>query len=221
MKEINKKATCILLIGENEYLNKCAILFAEQKLDLIAVVRSKDTFIKEENLAELKPDYVFSFLSDRILKGPLLEFKNVNFHPAPPEWPGRGSASLAIYHSSVSYGATAHIMTVNIDDGPILSVKRFGILPDESCESLFSRGENACLELFYEIVTHIVIHNALPEPSGEQWKRKAMTRKQFEKWLILNPDDRDDFVRKIKATRHSKYPGPYILIHGYKFALTQ
>jgi methionyl-tRNA formyltransferase len=213
--------SCILLIGKQENLNRSAILFAQQILDIKALVRHEDKHLDEEFLAQLKPDFVLSFLSEKILKGPLLRCPNVNFHPAPPEWPGRGGASLAIYHRAETYGATAHIMNPIVDSGPILAVQRFPILPGESCESLFDRAEHACLELFYEVGAHISAQGGLPKISGENWKRKPMTRKQFEKWLVLNEKDKDDFIRKIQAARHSQYPGPYVFIHGHKFALLE
>lgn len=214
-----KPASCILLMGRHEYLNGCALSFAQQAFDVLAVIRHKDALLSEDDLCALQPDYVFSFLNEKILKGNLLCCKNVNFHPAPPEWPGRGSASLALYHGSTTFGATAHLMSASVDSGPILSVKRFSIIANESCESLFSRAENACLDLFYEILTYITEHGNLPQPSGDAWARRAITRKQFEEWLILNPDDHEDFIRKINASRHSTHPGPYVFLHGYKFAL--
>jgi len=218
---INHKFTCILLTGKHEYLNRCAILFAEQAFNVLAVVGPQDKQLNEEELSKLRPDFVLSFLNEKILRGALLKCRNVNFHPSPPEWPGRGGASLALYHEAMTYGATAHVMHPKVDAGPILSVRRFSIFPGESCESLFSRAENACLELFYEIVTHIVAHDSLPELSGETWQGQAMTRKQFNEWLILDREDKDDFLRKIRAAKHSQFPGPYVILNGHKFGLVK
>lgn len=213
------KPGCVLLTGHQEHLSESAISFAQQCLDVRAVVRPEDGPLYEQALADLHPDYVFSFLNDRILTGPLLNCRNVNFHPAPPEWPGRGSASLALYHGSAVFGATAHVMTAKVDTGPILAVKRFPILPEESCESLFSRAEHACLDLFFDVLTHVAQHGDLPGPTGVVWQGKAMSRMEFEQWLILDPSDRDAFMKKIRAARHSRFPGPYIIIHGQKFSL--
>ncbi|MGQ0663033.1 MAG: hypothetical protein ACT4P2_05500 [Pseudomonadota bacterium] len=35
-------------------------------------------------------DFVVSFLNPTILRGSILRKPNVNFHPAPPDYPGRG-----------------------------------------------------------------------------------------------------------------------------------
>jgi methionyl-tRNA formyltransferase len=221
MHNKSHRKKCILLTGRQEYLNQSAILFAEQIFDILLVIGHSDAHPDEEVLYRMQPDFVFSFLNEKILKGRLLNVRNVNFHPAPPEYPGRGGASLAIYNREATYGATAHIMNSDVDSGQILAVQRFSILPEESCESLFDRAEHACLELFYRIGTHISNHGDLPERSGDTWKRRPISRKEFEKWLELelNTEDQDAFLRKIKAARHSKYPGPYIILNGYKFGL--
>ena len=216
---VQNKLTCIILLGSQNYLNHCAVLFAKQIFNVIAIINPDNDKFDEDELYELKPDYVFSFLNQRILYGALLKCTNVNFHPSPPNWPGRGGASLAIYTGDKYFGATAHTMELKVDAGTILKTKYFTILPDEACESVFSRSENACLELFYEILSYIALHKKLPEPSGETWTRSATSRKQFEEWLLLNPADKDDFLLKIKASKHSKLPGPYVIVHGHKFGL--
>lgn len=214
-----KKKSCILFIGKKEGLNASAVLFARQIFDIKALIRHDDALPDDSMLMKLQPDIVISFLNEKILQGAWLQCRNVNFHPAPPEWPGRGSASLAIFHGSEIYGATAHEMRSAVDSGTILAVRRFPIPPGETCESLFARAEHACLELFFEIGTYFAMQGELPEAAKETWQRKAMSRKQFSEWLILDQEDKDTFERKIKASQHSSFPGPYVIIHGYKFGL--
>lgn len=213
------KQSCILLLGRDSYLNHLAVLFTEQLFCVVKKVFPEDADFCEKSLATLRPDYVFSFLNDRILRDDLLKLQAINFHPAPPEWPGRGSASLALFNGDKMYGATAHLMSKQVDSGSILQVKRFFIAQNESCESLFERGKQACLDLFYDILTHISLYGHLPKASNETWKRKPFTRKQFEDWLILNPEDKESFLQKIKAAKHPKFSGPFVIIHGHKFAL--
>lgn len=78
---------------------------------------------------------------------------------------------------------------------------------------------DACLELFKKAVNYIAKHNRLPVPCGQRWGRKPLTKKKFQKWLILDPKNKKEFIEKIKAARHSKFPGPYVMVHGYKFSL--
>ena len=30
-----------------------------------------------------------------------------------------------------------------------------------------------------------------------------------------------EFIKKIKASKHSQFPGPYIIVNGYKFSLSK
>ncbi len=48
-----------------------------------------------DELSKMSFDLVISFLSDLILPEPCCRGPNVNFHPAPPAYPGRGGASYA------------------------------------------------------------------------------------------------------------------------------
>lgn len=216
---MKNKSSCVILVGNNQKLNKEAINHTRKYFLIKKIVNFRDDNITEAQVAALKPEYVFNFLSDKILKGPLLKFKNINFHPAPPEWPGRGSASLALFHGAKYYGATAHIMNLSVDSGKILLVKRFPIFTGETCESVFARGEKACLALLKKAVSYISKHGQLPFVCAEVWKRKPSTRKEFQKWLILDPKNKKEFIKKIKSATHSRFSGPYVMIHGYKFGL--
>jgi methionyl-tRNA formyltransferase len=213
------RPTAILIVRSRCRLNEDAIAFVRDSMDLRAVLESADWPQWKESIDAIEADYVFNFLSDRILKGAILERKNVNFHPAPPEYPGRGTASYALFDNIGSFGACAHVMAAKPDAGPILKVRRFPIGDDEGCESVSRRAELACLDLLQEVVTEIARSGALPPPCGAVWKGAAFTRKQFEEWLMLDPADPDAFARKVRAARHSKYPGPFVTLHGYRFGL--
>jgi methionyl-tRNA formyltransferase len=53
----------------------------------------------------------------------------VNFHAAPPSYPGRDPHHWAAYDRAVIYGATAHFMWPSVDAGPICGVLLQGIQP--------------------------------------------------------------------------------------------
>jgi methionyl-tRNA formyltransferase len=213
------RPSCVLLLRSGHPLNPMAERFCRQGFRVLAT--ESDRSRSEAELAALKPDFVFSFLNERILKGALLEIENANFHPAPPEYPGRGGASIALFDGVATYGATAHRMVAAIDAGAILTVSRFAVLPDESCDSLYGRAELAALDLFHQVLGHVVRHRALPPPSGDAWTRKPITRAEFEQWLMLDPGQPETFRRKVEAARHPQFPGPFVTIHGYRFALSE
>ena len=215
------RPSAILIVRSRCRLNEDAIAFARDALRLTAVLESAQWDDWKDRVETMEGDVVLNFLSDRLLSGAVLSRPNVNFHPAPPEYPGRGTASYAIYDGVGQFGACAHVMDPRPDSGTILKVKRFAIAAHEGCESVSRRAELACLDLLQDMVTHIAAYGHLPPPCGDRWTRKAFTRKQFEQWLILDPSDPDGFCRKVAAARHSKYPGPYVYLHGHRFALDE
>ncbi len=217
--EIINKQSCILLIDTRNFFINATKTFAEQYFNVVKVVLADENNVNEDELASLNADYVFSFLSNRILRGALIKNTTINFHPAPPEWPGRGAASYAIFYESEFYGATAHIVEKGIDTGAILKTKLFPIYKNETCESLFQRGEQACLDLYYEILYYIYENKQVPLPNGEKWLRKAKKKKELLDWMVLDSSNEVEFEKKIKACKHSKFPGPFVFVNGHKFGL--
>lgn len=213
------RPTALLIVRSGCRLNEDAVAVARDTLDVRHVLESADSDSWAPRLDRLDGRIVLNFLSDRILKGAVLDRDAVNFHPAPPEYPGRCTASYALFDSAATFGATAHRMAATPDSGAILMVRRFPIIADEDCDVVAGHAEAACLDLLREIVAHVGRTGALPPPSGETWRRKPFTRKEFEDWLVLDPADRATFERKIRAARHPRYPGPYVFVNGHRFSL--
>jgi methionyl-tRNA formyltransferase len=203
-----------LCIPPDHALSSAAVRLVEAKFKTRVVPADKAALLDE------KPgDMVLNFLGSTIFRGRVLDVSNVNFHPAPPEYPGRGGASRALFDGSATFGATAHRMERTPDSGPIYAVERFPIEPAEGCASVFARAEAACLDLLGGIVSHLAEHQTLPPPTDAKWVGRAMTRKQFEAWLVLDPADPESFERKIAAARHPRFPGPYVIVNGHRFGL--
>ncbi|MFC1606539.1 formyltransferase family protein [Candidatus Latescibacterota bacterium] len=222
-----QRFSCILLTSDNVYLSNSAEAYARTLFDVKYVSmqsRNQKSLSAEffDVLAKEKTDYLFNFLSPVILKkGTLyqIEIASVNFHPAPPEWPGIGSASYALYENDETFGVTSHIITEDIDAGRIIRVKRFPIFPDDTCDRIFDRSLNYSLYLYYEILAEISSTGKIPM-SDDTWKRKAISRKQFEKWMTLDSSaSPEEVMRKIRACHHNLFPGPRIEIAGHTFEL--
>lgn len=218
---------CVLLTCDNGYLSNAAETYANNLFDLCHVSRHKrsDKTIPQslyDTLNNQEVDYLFNFLAPIIIPKGILEKvtkSSINFHPAPPEWPGVGSASFALYENEKTFGACAHLMHKKVDSGPIIRTTRFPILTEDTCETLFSRALNFSLFLFYEVLYEIYCTGTI-SLSGEKWKGKTTTRAQFEKWMTLTPESPvNEIHRKVRALRHSLFPGPYIEIDGLKFEL--
>ena len=221
------KRKCILLLDTNEYLGRLAEDYCGALFEIMCVVRNQRN-VKElshevfDTLNNNKIDYIFNFLS--AVKVPVEVINSakkfaINFHPAPPDYPGVGCASYALYDNAKEYGVTAHLMDETYDSGEILSVLKFPILNDDYCDTLFDRALQYTLMLFYNVLYELYTTGEI-NPCGAKWLRKPSTRKEFEKFMTILPTDQEEEVqRKIIATQHTKFSGPFIRIFGQHFEM--
>lgn len=126
-------------------------------------------------------DYLLNFLSAPFVpEEERAKFKiAINFHPAPPEYPGVGSASRALYDKRTSHGVTAHVMDEQYDHGMVLRVRRFPIDPSWGYEALFDRALRESLCLFVEMCSDLAGGVPLRKEFGG-WTGEPFSRKEFE-----------------------------------------
>jgi methionyl-tRNA formyltransferase len=219
------RGTCVLLTCEREDIGDATIAFVQQHFDLRWMARYADDVIcyTPDELTELvaseRIDYLFGFLSPAIVPKKVLDRVGtaINFHPAPPRWPGIGGSCYALYHGDDTFGVTAHIMEPRVDTGLILRVDTFPILPDDSQLSLCERLLYRCLNQFYDVLTELILRGKV-EPSGHQWERKPLTWTQLSQWLTLSDTDTaEEVARKIRSSEHPSYPDATVVIHGHRF----
>jgi methionyl-tRNA formyltransferase len=219
-------ASCILMTCDDPQLRNPAAAFLVAHFDVRYISTNSDAgpnlFPDDVRRALSGGDveYLFSFLSSVIVPTEALNAVKlaINFHPAPPRWPGIGGASYALYHSDKEFGVTAHVMMPLVDSGAILRVDRFPILPTDDEQSLLDRASHRALSLLYDVGSELALAGTV-SPSGDEWERRPMTMRQFRDWMTLSTsDDRDDVERKIRAVRHPNLPGPFLEFHGHRFA---
>lgn len=224
---MDHRYTCVLLSTDESHLADPVEQFVRAHFDVRHVSRhprSEKVFpAAVRQLVDTDDiDLFLNFLAPMIVPARVLERirgEAINFHPAPPAWPGIGSASYALYRGDDTFGATAHRMTTTVDGGTIIRVTRFPITPDETCDALSREGRRSCLSLLYEVGDEFVRHGRV-SPSGDVWERAAMTRAEFERWMIIMPGDPpEDIARKVRALRHPRFPGPFMLVNGVPVAL--
>jgi methionyl-tRNA formyltransferase len=78
---------------------------------------------------------LISFCSAVIVPKALLETlpgPSYNFHPGPPERPGRFPAVFAVYEGAERFGITVHEMVAAVDAGPIVAAEWFAV--PETCD---------------------------------------------------------------------------------------
>ena len=212
------KFTCVLLSTDDEYLAEAAEIFAGTLFDIRQSSRygRQETLLSHEVREVMRNgevDFLFSFLCPVIIKESELTAVRVapiNFHPAPPRYPGVGSASYAIYHEDTTFGVTAHVMDSMVDSGKIIKTLEFPISESDTCETLSGRAKSYTLFLFFEVLAELAGTGKVTD-CGKRWGGKAITRKDFERWMTVSPDDpTEEIERKIKALRHSRYSEPYV-----------
>ena len=88
---------------------------------------------------------LLSFCTSVIVPGRLLDAlpgPAYNFHPGPPERPGRYPGVFALYDDASQFGITVHEMAPAVDSGPIVTAEWFDVPKDcdlielESCTLL-------------------------------------------------------------------------------------
>lgn len=174
-----------------------------------------------ERIKNWTGDYIISYSSRWVIPDYLLKQANIasiNFHPAPPNYPGFGCTNFALYEDAKEYGVTCHHMVKEIDAGAIIAVKKFPVFSTDNVDTLLARTYNYQLNLFYDIIGNIISSLTLPT-SQEQWTRKAFTRKDFNELIKLIPTmTREEITKIIRATNYRTWK-PTIEIHGFTFEL--
>ena len=160
--------------------------------------------------SEAECDYIVSYLSPWIVPLSWLgraKIAAINFHPGSPEYPGIGCTNFALYEGATTYGVTCHHMASTVDTGPIISVRRFPVYPDETVLSLTQRSYASIADLFYEIADRILTRAPLPQ-SAEGWTRRPFRRAELEALCRLTEDMSEDEVRRrVRATTFPGYLG--------------
>ena len=130
----------------------------------------------------------------------LLGFGAYNFHPASPDFPGWAPAHFAVYHQATQFGATAHVMTERVDDGPIVDVELFSIPRDISVGELQQRAYASLARLFWRQAKTLATQ---PEPLAElpiRWSGKKTSRSCYAAMCDVSPDiSSDERARRVRA----------------------
>ena len=93
------------------------------------VSRDQKNNFNLNDLIKIEFDFIISFRSFFIIPKKLLNKSklSINFHPGTPRYRGIGCINYAIYNNENFFGSTAHLINEQIDNGPIINVKKFKI----------------------------------------------------------------------------------------------
>ena len=194
------------------------------------------TFVKSRQRVEKLPEdinwwegeYIVCFRSLFVLPKLLIDRASIaaiNFHPAPPEYPGSGCINFALYDEVNEYGVTAHVMNEIVDNGKILEVRRFPVMPFDNLPTVLSRSHSELLNLCSDFISGLYsdgedyLKRKLAASETEVWKGKARRLKELDALQKIDTDVSDEELKRvIRATYIDGYP-PKIELHGYTFRL--
>lgn len=119
----------------------------------------------------------------RALPGP-----SYNFHPGPPERPGRFPAVFALYERAERFGVTVHEMAAAVDAGPIVAAEWFAVPADADLAALESAALAELVAVFHRLAPFLAL-NPSPLPRVFiPWSGTKRTKAECDAVCRLTPD---------------------------------
>jgi phosphoribosylglycinamide formyltransferase 1 len=116
----------------------------------------------------------------RILSEPFVqkwEGRMLNVHPSLlPKYKGLHTHQRAIEAGDSHGGCSVHLVTVELDDGPVLGQMQVAILPDDTADTLAERVKLAEHQLYPRILGQYVSHHTDPLWLVQQVRERAMAQ---------------------------------------------
>lgn len=95
-----------------------------------------------DRVRDLDPDVVLSVICGQRVPEPVLDVPEwaINLHGSLlPRYRGRATAFWPLYHGDERSGVTAHLMTAELDAGPIVERRSFPLRDDDSVDDVMER----------------------------------------------------------------------------------
>ena len=128
--------------NETIWFDSVAEVAAEHDI-AIELVDQAVSEAQQRRVAELAPDYIFSFYFRRMLPAALLGSARIaalNLHGSLlPKYRGRVPVNWAVLHGERETGATLHLMEAKPDAGDIVAQQAVPILPDDTAREVFDK----------------------------------------------------------------------------------
>lgn len=168
---------------------------------------------------------LLSFGSGVIVPGSVLaKFSKpaYNLHAASPAFPGRDPHHHAIYRRAAEYGATLHVMTERVDDGPIIGMEIFPIMPGTTPAQLLAQANEAGFRLLQRFGPRL-LDSVAPSPlTGVTWSDKKTARSDLHRLCNLSPlIDEDEFLHRFMAFDGGPHDNLTVDLHGYLFRINK
>ena len=189
---------------------------------------SKKRGEKLKEISNLNVDYILCFRSYFILPEKLLKkprFCSINFHPAPPSYPGSGGVNFALYNNEKTFGITIHRMNEMIDNGEIIKIKNFKIDFKDNLDGLLKKTHVLLLKSFIELTNKLkengqkYIEEMIRKNKNINWSKKKIKISELENFQVIDPDiSKIELQKRIRAFHTDLYP-LQVNVHGKKFIM--
>ena len=123
-----------------------------------------------------------------------------NFHPSPPERPGRYPAVFALYDRAERFGITVHEMEPPVDSGAIVTADWFAVPPDADLVTVESMTFARLLEAFQRMAPYLA-NVARPLPRLlYRWSGRKTRKAHCDALCQITPDlDDVEIGRRVSA----------------------
>lgn len=175
------------------------------------------------SLEAANADVLFSFGTSVIVPPEILaRFPNraYNLHAASPEYPGRDPHHWAIHDRVSRYGATLHVMTEKVDDGPIIDVEWFEVAPDTRPDRLLIDANRAAFRIIERVGPRLRRGEILDRLVGVSWSGKKRGRQDFLDMCRIETDiSLEEFERRFQSFDSGSHDNLTVTIHGWTFRI--
>jgi|GEM_PF-3587647 len=168
-------------------------------------------------------DILFSFGSSLIVSAEILrrfDGRAYNLHAASPEYPGRDPHHWACYDGAVRYGATLHVMSKRVDEGPIVDVEWFDVAAGTTPAALLADANNAAIAVLRRNAGKMRGEAVLNTMQGTDWATMKHSRADLFAICQLPLDiSAAEFFRRVHAFDGEAYQNLTISLFGRTFRI--
>ena len=143
-----------------------------------------------------------------------------NFHPGPPEYPGKHPAAFALYDGATTFGATLHEMALPVDSGPIAGILQFPVPLGSPYLWLMARTHQAALHLFLQSVVALARSSEPLNRLPISWGPRRCGQKALDESCRLPFDITKDELER-RQNSFGQVPGAnlYVILQSRRFDL--
>jgi methionyl-tRNA formyltransferase len=192
----------ILLSGESEGPFLAAILRAHEATLQVDLASTKEELLTATT-GDLTDTRLVSFCSSVIVPADILARlpgPSYNFHPGPPEYPGRYPSMFALYDGADRFGITVHEMTAKVDAGYIVAAEWFLLPSTFDLNQLDEHTYAALADKFRKLALHIATIAQPLRRLPYRWGKRKTTQADSEALKLITADMDDvEIARRLRA----------------------